>query len=171
MRPAVGACGSARVRSVTDFASVPLLSATLTPSGSLSANCTSYSEFSVRLKRLPANTLWGRVVERAFEDRPLATDAQQRQSLPPVVVSPLPVRHRHGGVAIRIAIDSPLDPAESSVGASTWTSRAGATALADGAVDVSVFTQRILADTTSTASTSGVHEGSSEKDAQGYAPG
>jgi hypothetical protein len=55
VRPAEEACGSARVRSVTELVNEPLASAPVTPSGSLKVNCTSYSVFSVRLKRLPAN--------------------------------------------------------------------------------------------------------------------
>src|SRR6185436_2465245 len=50
-----------------------------------------------------------RVIERALEDRALAADAEQWQSLPPGRLPFLAIRDRHCRVAIGVALDAPLE--------------------------------------------------------------
>jgi hypothetical protein len=109
------------------------------------------------------------VVERAFEDRPLAADAQQRQALPPVAISPLPVGHRHGGIAIRVAIDPPLESSRDQRrrfddDIARWCDSVARLRCGCVAVHPENSSRH---DDYCERKTSGLHEGSSEKDAQG----
>jgi hypothetical protein len=49
------------------------------------------------------------VLQRVLVDA-LVADAQQRETLPPRWLAAFPVRHRHSGIAIVVAVNRPLEP-------------------------------------------------------------